>query len=94
MFDISRPESCIIDSICAASDTSYDTDKPTVSKIIYDRKSAAFALSISTRALDYLIQNKVLNTIKWGSKVMVSHAELVKLSKKNLASLCSVEEAD
>lgn len=87
MFDVSTPDPCIIDSIFAAADTA----TPTVSKLIYDRKSAAFAVSISVRALDYLIANKVLNTIKWGSKVMVAHSELVKLSKKNLTSLCSGE---
>ena len=84
--------STIIDSIHAGADTSYITDKPTITKILYDRKSAAFALSISTRSLDYLIGNKALNTVRLGSKVMIAHSELVRFSKKNHPALCSVEE--
>jgi hypothetical protein len=91
---LSTSTSTIIDRIEAAADTSYITDKPTISKILYDRKSGAFALSISLRSYDHLIANKMLNTIKLGSKVMVSHAELVRFSKKNHAALCSAEEAD
>lgn len=91
MFDThSTPTPGVVDSIMAAADTT----TPTITKILYDRKSAAFALSISTRSLDYLIGNKALNTVRLGSKVMVTHAELVKFSKKNHAALCSVEEAD
>jgi hypothetical protein len=61
------------------------TELPT--KILYDRKSAAYALSISVRSLDYLIANKRLNTVKMGSKVMLSHGELVKFSRQNHVSL-------
>ena len=84
----------VIDSLYAAADTSYITDKPTITKNLYDRKSAAFALSISTRSLDYLIGNKALNTVRLGSKVMASHQELVRFSKKNHPALCSIEVAD
>ncbi|MBB5056074.1 hypothetical protein HDF16_000743 [Granulicella aggregans] len=60
---------------------------PVPTKLLYDRKSAAFTLSISVRSLDYLIANKRLNTIKMGSKVMVSHGSLVKFSRQHHASL-------
>ena len=56
-------------------------------KILYDRKSAAFTLSISVRSLDYLIANKRLNTVKLGSKVMIGYGELVKFSRQHHASL-------
>jgi hypothetical protein len=56
------------------------TNNPT-QKLLYDRKSAAHALSISTRSLDYLIANKQLATRRLGKKVMVSHAELVRFSR-------------
>ncbi len=58
-----------------------------VQKLLYDRKSSAFALSISMRSLDYLLANKRLSTLKLGKKVMVSHGELVRFSRSNHASL-------
>jgi hypothetical protein len=59
----------------------------TIQKLLYDRKSAAFTLSISVRSLDYLIANKRLNTLKLGSKVLIGHGELVKFSRQNHYSL-------
>jgi hypothetical protein len=47
-----------------------------VQKLLYDRRSAAFALSISVRSLDYFIANKKLSTRRIGKKVMVPAAEL------------------
>ena len=61
----------------------------TIQKILYDRKSAAFAISVSLRSLDYLISLKKINTIRLGSKVMISHDSLVKFSQANHASLTS-----
>lgn len=45
-------------------------------KLLYDRKSAAFALSISMRALDYLIAKRSLLTRRLGKKVMIPAGEL------------------
>jgi len=61
------------------------TELPT--KILYDRKSAAYALSISVRALDYLIANKQLATRKLGKKIMVPHGELSRFARADHASL-------
>lgn len=58
-------------------------DTPPIAKILYDRKSAAFALSICVRSLDYLIANKQLNTLRLGKKVMISHSELMRFSRSN-----------
>jgi hypothetical protein len=78
---ISSPDSTVISLMAVAAPTELPT------KILYDRKSAAYALSISVRSLDYLIANKRLNTLKLGSKVMIGHGELVKFSRQNHASL-------
>ncbi len=50
-------------------------------RLLYDRKEAARQLSISTRALDYLIAKKELGTRRLGRKVMVSHGELVRFAR-------------
>jgi hypothetical protein len=52
-------------------------------KLLYDRKSAAHALSISVRSLDYLIARKELAFRKIGKKVMIQHAELLRFSRQN-----------
>ena len=74
-------DSAVIDIQAAA-----DTNQP-LQKMLYDRKSAAYVLSISTRSLDYLIACKELNTIKLGSKKMIAHSELVRFSRKNHGSV-------
>jgi hypothetical protein len=50
-------------------------------RLLYDRKSAAYQLSISVRSLDYLVEGKKLLTRRLGKKVMISHAELVRFAK-------------
>jgi hypothetical protein len=78
---VSNPFTAIVNLTAAAA----STDLPT--KILYDRKSAAFALSISVRSLDYLIANKQLNTRKLGKKIMIPHAELVRFARADHHSL-------
>jgi hypothetical protein len=60
---------------------------PMPQKILYDRKSAAYAISVSQRALDYLVANKQLTTIRLGAKVMIAHSELIRFSRSNHLSL-------
>jgi excisionase family DNA binding protein len=50
-------------------------------RLLYDRKTAAQQLSISTRALDRLIANKCLNTRRVGSRVLIPHAELTRFAR-------------
>lgn len=45
-------------------------------KLLFDRKAAAFALSISVRSLDYLIAGQQLKTRRIGKKVLVHRSEL------------------
>jgi hypothetical protein len=66
--------------------TAATTPNP-IQKLLYDRKSAAYTLSISVRSLDYLLANKRLNATKVGSKVMIRHGELVKFSRQHHSSL-------
>lgn len=54
-----------------------------VEKILYDRKSAAYALSLSIRAVDYYIAGKKLPTIKKGRKVMISADALKRFARTN-----------
>jgi hypothetical protein len=70
----------VIDLMAAAD------DRP-VAKLLYSRKDAAFALSVSVRSLDYLIANKQLATKKIGKKVMVSHGELVRFARSDHPNL-------
>lgn len=52
-------------------------------KILYSRREAAQLLSISVRTLDRLIGNKALRPRRVGRRVMLSHVELIKLSRKD-----------
>lgn len=52
-------------------------------RLLYDRKGAAYQLSISIRSLDYLIANKVLSFRRKGRKVLIPHAELVRYANSN-----------
>jgi excisionase family DNA binding protein len=49
---------------------------PTIEKLLYDRKSAAYVLSVSLRALDYLIANKQIKVRRIGGKVLIHANEL------------------
>ena len=60
---------------------------PAPQKLLYDRKSAAYVLSISVRALDHLISQKQLNASRLGKKVMLAHNELARFSRSNHLSL-------
>ena len=62
-------------------DQAQNGQKPLPTKLLYDRKSAAFALSISVRALDYLISGKQLATRRLGKKVMVPASELSRFAR-------------
>jgi hypothetical protein len=52
-----------------------------VQKLLFDRKSAAFALSISIRNLDARLANKELRFRKVGKKVLIPASELVRFAR-------------
>jgi hypothetical protein len=53
----------------------------TENKLLYDRKSAAIALSISVRSLDYYIARKAFATRRIGRKVLIPLTSLLQFSK-------------
>lgn len=71
----------------AAVDIMAAADDREVPKLLYSRKDAAFALSISIRSLDYLISNKQLNTRKLGKKIMIPYGELSRFARADHAHL-------
>jgi hypothetical protein len=68
--------------------------KPALQKILYDRKSAAEALSISTRSLDYQAAARLINFVKKGNKVMYRHEELLRWSRINQPNLSEASEPE
>ena len=52
-------------------------------KLLYDRRSAAAALSISIRSLDYYIARGELRTIRIGRKVLIPAGELKQFARTN-----------
>jgi excisionase family DNA binding protein len=54
-----------------------------IQKLLYDRKSAAWTLSVSTRTIDYLIASGALETRRIGRKVLITAASLRKYAAAN-----------
>lgn len=77
MFDVIAPEPFVIDDLMAAA----SADTQPLQKILYDRRSAAFALSISLRSLDACVANSSIEFIRQGSKVMFLQSHLLKFAK-------------
>jgi hypothetical protein len=55
----------------------------TIEKLLYDRKSAAEALSISVRTLDYALARGDFDTRRIGKKVLITAASLRKYAAAN-----------
>lgn len=56
---------------------------PAVEKVLYSRKDAAYALSISIRSLDTLLASKKLSTRRLGRKVMIPATEIQRIARCN-----------
>jgi hypothetical protein len=56
---------------------------PTEDRLFVGRSEAAQMLSISCRALDYLIGKKQLNTRRIGSRVLIPMADLLHFSRSD-----------
>jgi len=50
-------------------------------RLLYDRKAAAYQLSISVRALDYLLAAGEFKTRRIGRKVLIPHPELIRFAR-------------
>ena len=56
-------------------------------RILFDRKSAAAALSISVRSLDYLVADGQLDTRRIGRKVLIHRSELRRFAQADHFSI-------
>lgn len=56
---------------------------PAPQRILYDRKGAAFQLTVSVRALDYLIAQGKIPTRRINSSVRIRHEDLKEFARKN-----------
>jgi excisionase family DNA binding protein len=56
------------------------TTQDTAPRLLYDRKEAARQLSISVRSIDYMVTSRKITTRRIGSRVLIPHAELVRLA--------------
>jgi excisionase family DNA binding protein len=54
---------------------------PNNQRLLVGRKEAADLLSISARALDYLVANRQLSTRRIGSRVLIPIAELQRFAR-------------
>lgn len=52
-----------------------------VPRILYDRKGAAKMLSLSVRAVDYLIQQQRIATRRIGGRVLIHYDELRRFAR-------------
>jgi hypothetical protein len=50
-------------------------------RLLCARKEVAYQLSLSIRAVDYLIAARHLNTRKIGGRILVSHDELIRFAR-------------
>ena len=57
--------------------------------ILYSRKLAAAALSISLRSLTYLLTAEKIKTVRVGRKNLISAAELNRFAKRGLGTSIS-----
>lgn len=53
---------------------------PAAPRLLSSREEAAYQLSISVRALDYMIASKKIATQRIGSRILIPHTELVRLA--------------
>jgi hypothetical protein len=81
------PELFNFSDFSAVVDIMAGVDDREVSKLLYSRKDAAFALSISIRSLDYLIANKRLTFRKVGKKILIPAGDLSRFARTDHASL-------
>ena len=73
---IPDPEPIMSDTVYSASAGSTKQPVRSDDKLLVSRREAAVRLSISQRAIDYLIANKTLTTKRIGSRVLIPTRDL------------------
>jgi excisionase family DNA binding protein len=68
-------------------DLSAAADLTLISKILYSRKEASYALSVSTRLLDTWVAAGRLKARRVGGRVLIHRTELEKFALKDHATL-------
>ena len=65
-------------------------------RLQYPRDESAYQLGISVRSLDYCIAKKEIAIRRVGKKILITHAELLKFTKKDHDSVATngTEEYD
>lgn len=61
--------------------TSSPKPAPTITKLLYNKKEAAYALGISVRSIESLLASKQLSTRKYGNKVLIPAADIRRLAR-------------
>jgi hypothetical protein len=54
--------------------------QPDAPRLLNSRREAARQLSISVRSLDYMVAGRQLTTKRIGNRILIPHAELVRLA--------------
>lgn len=54
-----------------------------VEKLLYSKKDAAFALSLSVRSIEHLLATKRIEFRRFGAKVLIPATEIRKFAKGN-----------
>jgi hypothetical protein len=70
-------------SLQRAGQTSQAGKSGNVEKLLYSRKDAAFALSLSMRSIDYLIAGKHLLTRRIGNRILIPADEIRRFARAN-----------
>ena len=69
---------------CRSFESHLASNSPTLAappRLLYARKDVAYQLSLSIRAVDYLIAAGRLKTRRIGGRILVAHDELIRFAK-------------
>jgi excisionase family DNA binding protein len=69
---------------CRNFDRDFNHHPPTMDqaqRLLYSRKEAAYLLSLSVRAIDYLLKERRLQSRKVGGRILVPHDELQRFAR-------------
>ena len=68
-------------------DASFTAASAGMPRLLYSRKEGAYQLSLSIRAVDYLIAEGRLHTRKIGGRILITHDELTRFARNDRSEL-------